>query len=228
VSVIHVTFGDSAAGSLMQARGVLEPDKHKSEIRASVRQLIDDLSVGPIAADRQRQRAAWRRNVLWFVREHSTRVASFWRFVTTTRADLVAWMSRRSAREYCGLLAVCARVDQTRISVVDVASLDARAFGALLTRNIVTERLLTKARRLTASQRRAYRKTWQRLQRENAAVRVVNNRSIISQPATYFDDALLSFVTDEAGFDARRRPDDVAIRRHLRRVPVGSRARAPR
>jgi hypothetical protein len=197
VGVIHVTFGDSAAGCLLQALGVLEPDKHKSEIRASVRQLIDDLSVGPIAADRQRQRATWRRNVLWFEREQSTHVTSFWRFVTTTRDELVVWMSRRSAREYCGLLALCARVDQTRISVVDVASLDASGFGAVAPRTVVTERLLTKARRLSALQHRTYRKAWQRLQRENACVRVVAGRRVVSQPATYLDAALLSSVTDD-------------------------------
>ena len=192
---VYVTFGESAAGSLFQAIQILEAPKPKLAIRASIKALVEDMNIGPIAD--ARRRARYRREHLWFDRDTSMHVASFWRWVGSTENDLVVCTSRRSAREYCGLLAVCARAEHAAISVIDAATLGAQAFAHVPAEHIVKQRLLAKPRRLSQAQRSKYRDAWTRLLRENAGVRILRGRTVVSQPATCFDDALLANVTGE-------------------------------
>lgn len=66
-------------------------------------------------------------------------MAAFWKQVSSTNDDLVAWMSRRCASEYCGLLALCARVEHATIHVVDVAPLNRDAFSVVAKQEIVNQ-----------------------------------------------------------------------------------------
>jgi hypothetical protein len=55
--------------------------------------------------------------------------------------------------------------------------------------------LWDRARPLSAVERRRYRRSWQRLRRENAPFRVVKGGIVISASAEIYDDMLLSSVT---------------------------------
>jgi hypothetical protein len=97
--LIHVTFGQSAAGSLKMALATLgraEP----------VLALADDLSFGPLDVTDHLERARWCSDNLGFEDdpELSAMTDEFWRTVTAHGTDVVAWMSRRCLTEYCGFL----------------------------------------------------------------------------------------------------------------------------
>lgn len=123
-------------------------------------------------------------------------IAEFWQCVTTTNAELVVWLSSRSASESCGLLELVWRVKQTAISVVDVADRTA-SFAFVTDGDIVAQQLHERATRISDLERKRHELAWQRLRKENAAFRVLTDSGLASASITFFDDILLAHATDD-------------------------------
>jgi len=200
---IHVTFGASAAGSLKMALRTLG----RSE---EVLHLSDDLAYGPINPPEPRLRAAWSANELGEDEDPKliAHIEEFWSRVAGLRTDVVAWMSRRYATEYCGLLELLSRI-QVPISLIDVAEIEFRgldgapspdtsmAFGFVGDPHIVEHNLFDRAIHLSSTARDAYLAEWQTLRDENAALRALTSKGLTSAPITHFDDTIISCVTSE-------------------------------
>src|SRR5687768_1309628 len=111
---LHVTFSAPAMVSLLQA---LDRLGRKEEVLP----LVDSLGCGPIDPGTFEQRRQWMDDELgieydeWF----EQRVPPFWERVTTMRTPIVAWFSKRSADEHCGLLELLWRVKDAPVSIVD-------------------------------------------------------------------------------------------------------------
>ncbi len=196
---VHVTFGQSAAGSLMMALKTLG----RNEV---VLGLVDDLSFGPISRADRRTRAQWNVDQLGF-EEDLDLVAhdeDFWRTIRAMRTEVVVWMSSRDVREYCGLLDLLCEVREASVRVVDVSEVEfvgceeaSGSFGSVPNAQIVATNLIDRGVLVSSVARDAYRLEWQRLQNENAAVRVLTSTGLVSAPISYFDETILSFVTSE-------------------------------
>src|SRR5262249_26266458 len=112
----------------------------------------------------------------------------------------VAWMSRRSAPEYCGFLEWLWRLGDLPCEVIDLTDMPVggrrRAFllGLLEADEIASNRLWDRAVPLDVAGRERHRDLWHRLQAENAPLRVVDADGLHSAPITFFDQQLLSFA----------------------------------
>jgi hypothetical protein len=195
---VHVTFGASAGGSLRTALRTLGRGDE-------VLYLADDLSFGPIDVPNARHRMQWKDDELGLeplpeIEEH---IAAFWRRVATEETELVAWMSRKSVQEYCGFLELLRCAKKAPISVVDVADVEfpqpemAMAFSWIGDKWILQLGLLDRAMRVSDDDRARYLIEWQRLRDENADLRILTPSGLSSEPITYFDDMLVSLVTDD-------------------------------
>lgn len=198
---VHVSFGFSNGLKLaLETLGRTEEQLF----------LADDLSFGPIDPGDAQQRMQWAVDVLGFHEDPEIldRIEEFWRQVVTLRTEIVAWVSTRYITEYCGLLALLSRA-KAPISVVDVADvaftkrdgapnpLASMAFAWVPDEQIVQRDLVSRAREVSDIERHAYRVEWQRLRNENSALRVLTPSGVASVPITYFDEAILSCVTDD-------------------------------
>lgn len=202
--LVHVTFGASAAGSLKLALGAIGREEE-------VLFLADDLSFGPIDPGDVRQRTQWAVDELGFHEdaEIASRIEEFWERVIALRTEIVAWVSTRYVTEYCGLLELLWRVKDAPVSVVDVADVaftrrdgtpspdTSTAFACVPEEQIVQRNLISYAKRISDIEREAYQVEWERLRNENGPLRVLAASGVASAPITYFDDTILSGVTDE-------------------------------
>jgi hypothetical protein len=200
----HVTFTESAAGSLRLALRALGRDEQ-------VLALADDLSFGRLDPGDPEHRSK--------LEIHGTdpddphgledHIARFWNQACAVRSEIVAWISRRYATEYCGFLELLWRVKDVRVSVVDVADLaftkadgsptpkTAQAFSIVPDIQIVKMNLRESARRITEQERDAYVTQWRKLREENAELRVLTDAGLVSAPIGYIDDVLLSCISDD-------------------------------
>jgi hypothetical protein len=201
----HVTFSSSAGGSLKQALRALG---RREEV---LYLLADDLAIGPLEPTHGRSRRQWAMDEIGFEEwpDGDSHDREFWDRLATLRSELVVWISRRYVTEYCGFLEVLRRVKHVPINVVDVAdvelagrdgALDAElssAFSVLSHERIVANGLYERAARVTDVERERYEKEWERLRRENGALRVRTDAGVVSVPLSHFDATILSFVTDD-------------------------------
>jgi hypothetical protein len=118
------------------------------------------------------------------------------------RADVckVAWMSRRSAPEYCGFLEWLWRLGDMPCEVIDLTDMPVgsrrRAFllSLLEAEEIAGNRVWDLAEPLQATARKRHHALWRRLRFENTPLRVVDANGLRSAPITFFDQQLLSFA----------------------------------
>jgi hypothetical protein len=197
-------FSCSAAGSLRSAFRTLGIDD-------DIAFLWDQLAIGPIDPGDRRARLAWALDEPAHEDndEHATHDEAFWRLITSSRRQLVLWMSRRSAKDSCGLREVLWRTRDIPVTVVDVADVRftrrdgnpgdyaSTSFGFVSDYMIVEERLLDRAVQVTDVDRQRYRADWHRLRTENAALRVLTSHGLVSAPLDHFDDVVRSCVTSE-------------------------------
>lgn len=195
--LVHVAFGESSAGSLVSAMRMMQRSDE-------VRYLGDDLAVGPIDPADPALRGAWHAEVL--ADPDDTRYvendAALWQRLAAPGIEIVVWMSRRSATEYCGLLELLWRVTEAPVSIIDVADMElvgadgvprpdiSRAFARVADTRIVELKLVERAAPVAPSLRDAYRAEWQALRSENAPLRVLSAAGLASAPITYFDELL--------------------------------------
>jgi len=197
---LHVVFGTSAQETLNEALHLAGGDE-------SVVAFPDDLSIGPINGEGGEAR------VVWMVREFGPSFArlsnlpaeldAFWRALRSTEATPVIWFTRRSAREYSGFLELAWTLGEEPYQIVDFTGVDFverlhEGPGRLGIYLSLSEMLpsdaagfLSSTQVLSSGQRDHYRQIWSRLREEDAALRVLTDGGLASEPASFFDDALL-------------------------------------
>lgn len=203
-STVHVVVGDSAGGVLRQA---LRSVKRNDRVVA----LRDDLSVGAINPAEPRARVAWAARELDIDTDDATvsRMEKAWKDALAPAGRRIAWLSRRSARDYAGFLEWLSRLGDMPCDVVDLT--DARfpercaegpagylslvvSLGVLNPDQIREMGLLDRAAPLTPIERSRYREVWRQLRVENAPLRIVSDNGLSSAPITCYDDELLSYA----------------------------------
>jgi hypothetical protein len=124
----------------------------------------------------------------------------------------VAWFTRRSAMEYAGFLDWLWHRGDTPCDVVDLS--DAKISRppefersrsptvptslALFHHDIIAHnKLWDLAEPLPVTERLRHRELWGQLLSENAPLRVLDRGKLVSAPISFFDERLMSFVTDE-------------------------------
>jgi hypothetical protein len=205
-TVLHFVFTPSGAGCLVQA---LRKASRDDPIIVS----YDNLSFGPIDPGDALSRTEWVANELgqtdWDDQiAGSERVRDETRFPDNRK---VAWLTRRSAMEYAGFLDWLWRLGDAPCEVVDLTDVKvsyhpqhgpprpprlAISLGMLHNDKICSDRLWDLAKPLQPGERQAYLDLWQRLRSENAPLRVIEDGGLVSAPISFFDELLMSLVTE--------------------------------
>ena len=194
-----MVFGHSAAGDVKAA---LKLSGHDD----AVVKFPDDLSYGPIDSTEWPARRAW-------IEEHIAQIDSaemtdlsnsLWQTILDDEALHVVWVSRRSAREYCGFLEYLTRLGERPFLVIETTDAKqkdgtfCRSTGVIPADQIVSSGFLDSAINLSPEVRARGQILWQSLREENAPLRALDrNLALTSVPISFYDDALLSFVTAE-------------------------------
>jgi hypothetical protein len=158
----------------------------------------DNLAVGPIDPPKPQVRFAWMKSELPHAYAEDFRDdAPFWKEALREDVRKVAWLSRRSAPEYCGFLEWLLRLGGQPCEVADLTDIRVgkrRPFSLsqLDPEEIVDDGLLDRTRHLDAVARERHLGTWRQLRHENAPLRVVGPDGIQSAQLSYFDAQLLS------------------------------------
>jgi hypothetical protein len=204
-TILHFVFTGSGGGCLVQALAKAGRD---DEVIAS----FDDMSFGPIDPPERLLRAKWVENNFgcadWgSFSDDSERVWDNARFPNGRK---VAWLTRRSAREYAGFLEWLWRLGEEPCDVVDLTDVTisygpetgpprqrlALGLGMLHHDRIFEEKLWDLAEPLQTTAREQHLNLWRQLRSENAPLRVIDNRELVSAPMSFFDSTLISFVTE--------------------------------
>jgi hypothetical protein len=202
----HFVFTPSGAGCLRQALKTAGRDD-------KVISFFDDLSFGPINPPDSSLRAKWVENELGRTGWDDVTAESerFWRGAPSSDHRTVAWLTRRSAKEYAGFLEWSWRMRDASYEVVDLSEVKvshqpehglprppafAMSLGMLHPDIICRHRLWELAEPLQQSVRERYQELWQQLRSENAPLRVVDGDELVSAPISFFDWLLMSCVTD--------------------------------
>jgi hypothetical protein len=191
----HIVFGLMAAASLETA--IRQAGREDRVVCHE-----DNLALGPIDPPEPQARAAWTARELppaYSSEECFPDETIFWREALRGDVRKVAWMSRRSAPEYCGFLEWFWRLGERPCEIVDLTDMRVgkrRPFSLsqLDPGEIVDDGLLDRTTHLDAAAREQHLGTWRRLRAENAPLRVVGPNGIQSAQLSYFDAQLLSFA----------------------------------
>ena len=114
-------------------------------------------------------------------------------------------MSSRCGLELCGLHALLWRLPDANIHLIDVANVQFRpggpsnegqAFATIREDRIVEHGLLELATPIPDVARTSLRSRWQQLREENARLRVLTDKGLVSAPIDYFDDRIRARITD--------------------------------
>jgi len=204
-TILHFVFTPSGAGGLVQA---IKKAGRDDKVIAS----FDDMSFGPINPPDASLRAKWVENELgradWSsVAEDSGRLWEEGRF---PNGRIVAWLTRRSAKEYAGFLDWLWRLGDQPCSLIDLTDVMiacrpedgpprqrlAISLGMLSPDRICEDKLWDLAEPLQATARDRYLDLWRQLRSENAPLRVLHGDRLVSAPISFFDSLLMSFVTE--------------------------------
>jgi hypothetical protein len=205
-TILHFVFAPSGAGCLSQALKTAGRDDQ-------VISFFDDLSFGPINPPDSSLRAKWVENELGRTGWDDVTAESelFWRGAPSSDHRTVAWLTRRSAKEYAGFLEWSWRMRDASYEVVDLSNVKisrrpehgpprppafAISLGMLHPDIICRDRLWELAEPLQQSVRERYQELWQQLRSENAPLRVIDGDELASAPISFFDSVLMSCVTD--------------------------------
>jgi hypothetical protein len=196
----HVVFTLSAAGSIREVLRQIGEEK-------AVIGFPDDLSYGPINPSSSLSRQAWIEETFDLdLGEWLQKAELFWERATSPEIVPIVWVCRNDPREFAAFLEFVWRRNDAVFSVVDITDAkvtlrDSESFtplslSILMPSQIIEGQLLDRKSALSANEVSEYRKLWQQLMIENAPIRVIDQRRLISAPITIFDDDLLSSVTE--------------------------------
>jgi hypothetical protein len=205
-TILHFVFTPSGAGGLVQA---IKKAGRDDQVIAS----FDDLSFGPINPPDASLRAKWVENELgradWSsVAEDSGRL---WEEARFPNGRIVAWLTRRSAKEYAGFLDWLWRLGDQPCDVIDLTDVmisyhteegepqqqSAMSLGMLSPDRICEDNLWDLAEPLETTAREQHLDVWRKLRLENAPLRVLDGDRLVSAPISFFDSMLMSFVTED-------------------------------
>jgi len=177
MSTLHIVFTPSAAGCLAKAL-------HDTGQMERVASHFDHLSFGPINPPDPKTRLQWIEEELGYTGYDYVfaRDEAFWKEALSEDVRKVAWVSRRSAPEYCGFLEWLWRLHELPCEVVDLTDMmvvrrgkdgnpprPERALGLLLfAEEIIDNDLLNRAEHLKATTRDQYHGIRRRLRADNA------------------------------------------------------------
>ncbi|GAB0107307.1 hypothetical protein JMUB6875_63010 [Nocardia sp. JMUB6875] len=190
---MHLVGGPSAAEALRAAL-----NGNAEHAKDFVEWFPDDLSAGPLDTDAPAvgvQRRQWWQDMVG-TRTGSDRLhlaekqAAFWE-----RADaadhLVVWYGCDNAGELSLFHALCDKLPGKPFDVVGLPG----AIGARTPDELAHH--LAAARPVTADERAAARRIWQRLKRENQTFRVISSGELVSASADHYDSALLAAANSD-------------------------------
>ena len=199
---VHVVFSCSSVAALAEALG-------RSGLSDQIAAFPDNLSFGPINPAEPSVRARWMEIELQHApgQKLDSSIATFWDKTLTPGIRRVVWMSRRCASEYAGFLYWLWRSDDAACEIVDLTEMRvahyrsggkaqteslALALPLLSADTILSNNLLDQARELPPTERAAYQEIWERLQKEDAPLRVIKGGQLTFAPIHCFDDQLLT------------------------------------
>jgi hypothetical protein len=199
-TVFHVVFSPSGGENLRDAlRNAGRDDR--------VIGLPDDLRFGPIDGDNPWLRAKWINNELGLTGWGDVAAESewFWQQALSSDHRMVAWFSRRSAREYAGFLEWLWRRGSEPCEIVDLTDLQLPQFSEhgsvtapvaslaqIAFEDIYDDDLFEQTEILSATTRHEYQALWRQLRDDCAALRILKNDTLVSSPISFFDPALMS------------------------------------
>jgi hypothetical protein len=204
-TIAHFVFTASGAGCLVQA---LRKAGRDDQV------VVTDhgFHVGPIASDLP-ERAKWLERELGVAdRGDASRSERSWDESRFPGHRKVAWLTRRSAMEYAGFLDWSWHRGDTPFDLVDLSEIEISypeengptppeawpgSIALLGPETIAHNRLWDLAAPLQTSERLRYRELWGQLLSENAPLRVLDGDNLVSAPVSYFDDVLMSLLTDD-------------------------------
>jgi hypothetical protein len=205
-TIVHYVFTPSGSGCLVRA--LRNAGRNDQVVVTS-----HGLNMGPIDPSDPSARARWLEDELGQVdRKDAARSERAWNESLFPDHRKVAWLTRRSAMEYAGFLdwlwhrgdAPCDLVDlsDARISYPqDDGSTPQTAspisIALLNPDTIAHNRLWDLAEPLQTTERLRYRKLWDQLLSENAPLRILDGDKLVSAPITFFDNMLMSLVTED-------------------------------
>jgi hypothetical protein len=162
----------------------------------------DELSEGPIESDDVQARMEWWDSIVDWP-ERGEAISAFWCDIETG-PPLVVWFGRGDARDLCLYFALCERCPDRITAIGDVSTISVQyewPDGTTVSippphnLNSISGNILSLLTALTVppdpTEIVACSKRWRELKAENAPFRVVDDGALISQPATYFDTAIL-------------------------------------
>jgi hypothetical protein len=190
--MFHVCFSSSASGiirRILRARGRNE----------AVFTFIDDLSSGPITDVCGGERKAWylkyfavdtlETGQLWDDQ------IKFWSKTIFSQDQLMVWLTRRSAAEYCGFLELLSQLpEKSEISLADFTSQEfdvgktketCISIGSLNEDNMDTGFQIQTT--TSPTDWNQLLQMWKNLKRESASLRIVEHNKLFSKPQDYFD-----------------------------------------
>jgi hypothetical protein len=198
--VVHIAFTPLGAENL---RGALRNAGRDDRVIG----LSDDLRFGPIDSDDLSRRAKWIKNELGLTGWGDIAAESewFWQQALSFDHRMVAWLSRRSAREYAGFLEWLWRRGDQRCEIVDLTDLQLPQFSEhgsvtapvadlaqIVFEEIYDDDLFERTEVLSTTTHRKYQALWRQLRDENAALRILKSDALVSSPISFFDQALMS------------------------------------
>jgi len=194
----------SGAGCLVQA---LRKAGRDDQVIAN----FDDLSFGPIDPSDSSSRTKWVESELGQSNWNKPSASSerLWDEARFPDNRKVVWLTRRSAAEYAGFLEWLWRAGEAPCEVVDLTNVEvsspsdpsrppdlAITLGMLHPETIRFNKLWDLAEPLQTTTRERYLNLWRQLRMENAPLRVIDGGTLVSAPISFFDQLLMSYVTD--------------------------------
>jgi hypothetical protein len=205
-TILHFVFTPSGAGCLVQA---IKRAGRDDQVIVS----FDDMSFGPINPPERSLRAKWVESELgradWdCFTDDPERLWDEGRFPNVRK---VAWLTRRSAKEYAGFLDWLWRLGDQPCDVIDLTDIMisyhteegeprprlALSVAMLSPERICEDNLWDLAEPLETTARAQHLGVWRQLRLENAPLRVLDGNRLVSAPISFFDSLLMSFVTED-------------------------------
>jgi hypothetical protein len=202
--LLHVAFTPWGAANLRDALRNAGRDER-------IIGLSDDFQLGPIHSDDPALRSKWIKHELGLTGWGDVAAESewFWQQALSSDHRTVAWLSRRSAREYTGFLEWLWRRGDGPCEIVDLTDLQLPQYSENGTvtapvaslaqvdfEDIRDDDLFKRAEVLPTITHRKYIGLWRQLRDENAALRVLKGGALVSSPISFFDTALMSQASE--------------------------------